>query len=135
MMNDELRVMYELNTFTSDDIAECLEMSRSGANYLLERAVGMRLVHRIRVGKAFLYALTARGKAIVEKLPPIDTEEMCLPLSFEGVNAICPACGSFELVTDVWNEERGYGALYQNWSTACARCGCAVDGGTIDLQD
>lgn len=48
---------------------------------------------------------------------------------------VCPECGSRFSDVEAWQEERGYGALYSHWTRVCRDCGCAIDGGTIDLQD
>lgn len=50
-------------------------------------------------------------------------------------NKKCPDCGCRKQEETGWQEERGYGALYWHWTISCWQCGCALDGGTTDLQD
>lgn len=79
-MNDILRIMAELHTFTSDDLADAQEITRSAANAQLEQFIKKRLVVRIRAGKSFLYALSETGKKRAQALPAIDLDERALLL-------------------------------------------------------
>lgn len=83
--NDELRILAEMGTFTQGDFAAAVECSSAWASMVFEQLQREKVIERVRVGKSWLYALTARGKARVSRMPAIDPDEMCLPLSFEGV--------------------------------------------------
>lgn len=77
---DILRVLAELHTFTSDDVAEALEMTRSGANYLISDMYEAKWLERVKSGHSYVYGLTEKARAKLAKLPPVDPEERCLML-------------------------------------------------------
>lgn len=84
-MNDILRIMYEKDTFTQDDLASALEVTPQAVSKIFGRLQEAQMIERVRVGHYWLYALTARARKLVEKLTPMDLDERLLPLTFEGV--------------------------------------------------
>lgn len=89
---DILRILCEFDTVTVADIADGLEMTTQGAHGVLRRLIAKRLIERVRIERAHLYAPTAKGSSAVSKMPPIDPEERCLPLTWEGIT-VCD-CGN-----------------------------------------
>lgn len=81
---DILFVLDEMDTFTSQDVSTALEISNSGANDMLLRMENKKIVYRIRIGKSYVYALTAMAKRIVKKSAPINPDERALLLEFTG---------------------------------------------------
>lgn len=82
MNTDVLRIVYELQTFTCQELAEALEMTSQGAAKHLDEMLGKHLIHRLRIGYTYLYAPTVKLALLVSKLPAIDPDERCLPLAF-----------------------------------------------------
>jgi len=78
--SDELRILAEMQTFTQKEFAAAAECSTQWACQVFEQLVRERVIERVRVGRQWLYALTARGKARVAKMPAIDPGERCLLL-------------------------------------------------------
>lgn len=77
-INDILRVMAELKTFTSDDVAEALEMTRSAANARFSDMLEGKWLIRVKSGHNYLYALSEKAERRVASLPAIDPDERCL---------------------------------------------------------
>jgi len=98
--SDELRILAEMQTFTQRDFASAIECTPQWASQVFEQLVRERVIERVRVGHSWLYALTARGKARVAKMPVIDTEERCLLLDVVPQSELlCPDCAGAVTVT------------------------------------
>ena len=121
---DELRIVAEMQTFTQSDLAEACQFSNQYASMVFDQLVRAKLIYRVRVGKSWLYALTERGKAAVARMPAIDENERCLPLSFEGV---APEPGFYQRCCEVWDmghivyEQFEPGSMVGSWT--CCGCG------------
>jgi len=98
---DELRIVAEMGTFTQADLARECEISPQWASVVFDQFMRAKLVERVRVGKSWLYALTERGKRLVERLPAIDPEERCLPISFDGIT---PEGGLYYTCCPDWSQ-------------------------------
>lgn len=124
-MDDILRVLAELHTFTSDDVAEALEMTRSGANFHLDDLLSGKWVERVKSGHNYVYGLSDKALRRIAKLPPVDLEERCLMLwvcshsetivkSWIGssdivqTQHICQECGEIVKWTSRQNWYRGW---------------------------
>lgn len=97
---DEFRIVAEMLTFTQADLARETELSPQYVSVIFDQFVRANLIERVRVGHSWLYALTERGQRAAAKLPPIDPDEMCLPLTFNGVE---PEGGHFFACCDNWS--------------------------------
>lgn len=123
-MGDILRVLDELNTFTSDDVARALEMTRSGANFLLAGLFSRKWLERVKSGHNYVYALSDKAKRRIAKLPAISGDERVLPISFEGVE---PEPGFYQRCCEMWDmghivyEEIEPGGMIGSWT--CCGCG------------
>jgi len=121
---DILRVMAELYTFTSEDLAEALDCPAGTTGGLLPQWVRAGYVVRFKFRKTYLYALSRRGERLAEKLPPVDPEERCLPVSFDGIE---PEPGFYQRCCEVWDmghivyEEIEPGGMIGSWT--CCGCG------------
>lgn len=79
---DILRVMWDLNTFTSDDLACALDFTRSGANQVLSALEKAKYVYRVKMSHNYVYALTPKAEKAIVRAGPIDPCERVLPLAF-----------------------------------------------------
>jgi len=123
-MDDILRVLSEMHTFTSDDVAEALDMTRSGANArLLDMLEGKWLI-RVKSGHNYLYGLSDKSLRRLAGLPAIDPNERALllemcqhdetythswiaPGDITMTQYICRECGEITRWTKAQNAYRG----------------------------
>lgn len=80
---DIIRVVHDLKTFTAIDLANALEIPEGTAGARLSDWAKSGYVVRVKIARTFLYAIGPKAARIYAKLPPVDPEERCLPVSFE----------------------------------------------------
>lgn len=95
---DIIRVVNDLKTFTAIDLANALEWPEGTAGARLSEWCKTGYVVRVKINRTFLYAVSPKSARIYAKLPPIDPDERCLPLSFHGLYGECPSCGCVDVV-------------------------------------
>jgi len=78
--SDILRVLAELHTFTSEDVATALDCPLGTAGSLLSIWAGKGYVERVKSVRTYIYGLSDAASKKAAKLPPIDPDERCLPL-------------------------------------------------------
>lgn len=77
---DILRIMAELHTFTSEDLAAALDVPTGTTGGRLPQWFREGYLVRVKFGHTYVYGLSAKGCRMAEKLPPVDPEERCLLL-------------------------------------------------------
>ena len=117
---DIIRVLNEMQTFTGDDVEKAFEIPHATANLWLRKMLRDNIVVRFRVGHEYVYALSPRMEKRANALPPVDLEERCLPLSFEGVTGCDCACDVYHQGISRFYEE---GRIYIRKETYCPKCG------------
>lgn len=113
---DWLYIMRERQTFTVADLQNDTGLTISGVTFNTRRWIAEGWLEMVMVGKNQVFALKGRAAEIAAKLPPLDAEEMCLPLTFEGIISQCRVCGVFltreprmgqePICADCWVESR-----------------------------
>lgn len=78
--HDIARILVEMHTFTSVDLAKALDMPEGTAGARLSDWTKEGYVVRIKSSRTFVYAPSAKTLKIVAKLPPVDPDERVLPL-------------------------------------------------------
>lgn len=123
MDTDIVRVIHDLKTFTTIDLAKALDWPEGTAGARLSDWCKTGHVMRVKIGRTFLYAIGPKAARIYAKLPPVDPDERCLPLSFENVSpepgiagGCCPDWNS----ADMRLIELEPGGMIQAWQ--CPHC-------------
>lgn len=84
VVGDILAIMASLNTFTSDEISDALEMSIQGANRVLRELEQLSYIERVRVGKSYMYGVTMRGMKRAQQALNVDCNERVMLLVLEN---------------------------------------------------